>query len=63
MIFTYYYLLLDNDLGEYVHCPTGRQVPPVLKSSFKFRILTPTLGIKNGWLNNLAANFFVSNAV
>ena len=52
MIFTHYYLLLDNDLAGKkihkfslfsVHCPTGRQVPLVLKSIFIFRTLTPNV--------------------
>ena len=51
MIFTYYFLLLDimtwpNKKKSLIfinsfHCPTRRQVPPVLKSIFIFRTLTP----------------------
>ena len=31
-----------------VHCLTWRQVPPVIKSTFNFRILTPTFGTVGG---------------
>ena len=43
MIFTYYYLLLDNELAnkKIINFHHSCSLPPVLKSTFNFRILTP----------------------